>query len=603
MNKIYMTALATLFVAQSATAQRVTGNGLTAPMKKEALMRAYPSQDAAASNGQREVVWSSDFSSASDWEIGTIPGFNADQWVIGTNGPSGTFSIPVIASTTASNGFALFDSDLLCGGNQNTYIQMANPVDLSDHANVMLEFQEAYRRYYDSCFVETSVNGSTWTRTAINLISTNTSVANPTTVSLNLSSQIGGQEFAWVRFRFQGTCDYSWMIDDVKILTLPDNEIELLSGYVAHNNSGVQYGRVPQQQLGPELFVGGDVLNFGSNTQTNVVVNVSLLDPSSASVATLSSSPFDVAPTDTVSSYDPLDLPTTVQGIYTAAVTVTSDQIAEDENPNNNAKDRTFAITNGLYSLDGAGVYPTAALEQVGTNSFTNNSADVRFLNYYEISSPTTANAVEIRLGSASAAGSFLNVTLHDTASVFNNDLDAYLMDSEFYTITAADITAGVAVVPFTTPVDLEVDAYFVSANLYSDGDNHLYVVDDVTVPQPNAAAMLWIPVDANNQNLYGGNGTAWGVRLHTNFNVSVAENGQLPGISMFPNPTDGLLRINNVASEQVTVDVFNVLGSAVQTAVFNTNTVLDLSSHAAGVYNVRVSNGKLSTVKRIVLQ
>ena len=49
---------------------------------------------------------------------GTLP--NVTQTA---DGPSGA-----AVATTAGNGFALYDSDLMCSGNQNAYIQIATPV-------------------------------------------------------------------------------------------------------------------------------------------------------------------------------------------------------------------------------------------------------------------------------------------------------------------------------------------------------------------------------------------------------------------------------------------------------------------------------------------
>ena len=56
-------------------------------------------------------IWSDDFSSPSKWVISKDPS-TTDNWIIGTTPPLHT--LDRIKSTTASNGFALFDSDKLC---------------------------------------------------------------------------------------------------------------------------------------------------------------------------------------------------------------------------------------------------------------------------------------------------------------------------------------------------------------------------------------------------------------------------------------------------------------------------------------------------------
>ncbi|HOH84692.1 MAG TPA: hypothetical protein PLI16_08790, partial [Bacteroidales bacterium] len=111
----------------------------------------------------KAVIWQNDFSVPANWTIAHNTGTTGD-WVIGTGGPSGSYAIDPIASTTAANGFALFDSDLLCSGNQIANITTATSFSCAGHPNVKLSFQEMYRRYYDSTFVYVSNNGTTWTK-------------------------------------------------------------------------------------------------------------------------------------------------------------------------------------------------------------------------------------------------------------------------------------------------------------------------------------------------------------------------------------------------------------------------------------------------------
>ena len=81
----------------------------------------------------RAVIWSDDFSIPSKWTIASTAG--AGVWAIGTAGPQGTFDIPIINSTTKANGFALFDSDLDCSGNQVANITTALPINCTANRN------------------------------------------------------------------------------------------------------------------------------------------------------------------------------------------------------------------------------------------------------------------------------------------------------------------------------------------------------------------------------------------------------------------------------------------------------------------------------------
>ena len=59
--------------------------------------------------------WSHDFSNSSDWTMVDLINGGLQNWAITPNGPTGSYSsnMGVINSTTAANGFALFDSDAL----------------------------------------------------------------------------------------------------------------------------------------------------------------------------------------------------------------------------------------------------------------------------------------------------------------------------------------------------------------------------------------------------------------------------------------------------------------------------------------------------------
>ena len=224
-----------LLFAVLATVQVSTAQDRVAPQQKnkaaaQQFQRNYHQVQPAA------ILWNSDFSNPADWVISNQAG-NSDNWVIGTTGPTGTFAIPAILSTTAANGFALFDSDLLCSGNQIADLTMANSVDCSAEPIVMLTFEQFYRRYDDSCIVFVSTDNTNWTAFPVNSTLANNDFVgnpatgtNPTETTVDISSVAGNQATVWVRFEFYSPstfvgpagapgCAYAWMIDDVSIET------------------------------------------------------------------------------------------------------------------------------------------------------------------------------------------------------------------------------------------------------------------------------------------------------------------------------------------------------------------------------------------------
>jgi hypothetical protein len=93
-------------------------------------------------------------------------------------------------------------------------------------------------------------------------------------------------------------------------------------------------------------------------------------------------------------------------------------------------------------------------------------------------------------------------------------------------------------------------------------------------------------------------------VRLITEpIQISVGENNALEGVSMFPNPTNGLVNIRTSENEVFNVDVMNVTGELVRTARINGTSTMDLSELAKGVYTVRIFNERGTLTERVTLQ
>ncbi|MEY4594693.1 MAG: hypothetical protein RIQ47_1103, partial [Bacteroidota bacterium] len=155
------------------------------------------------------VYWSDDFSNTANWSATPVVG--TDNWVIGTAGPSGAFAITPINSVTAANGFALFDSDLLCSGDQTANLETVNNIDLSAATSARIVFSQYYRNYYDSTFLFISNDGgTTWNKisvnpnTAINNYNSNNASTgtNPDVVNIDITSLVAGSATVKLRFQF-----------------------------------------------------------------------------------------------------------------------------------------------------------------------------------------------------------------------------------------------------------------------------------------------------------------------------------------------------------------------------------------------------------------
>ncbi len=166
--------------------------------------------------------FTNDFSDLAEWTTYDALNGGLQDWVIGTAGPTGFFSMPMgaIASTTTANGFAMFDSDALGSSVTNTQdatITYNGTVDCSAYSYVNINFESSHRKFQDSVFVEISNDAwVTFDRYEVHADqAVNDQSANPELLSVNISSTAGNQASVSFRFHYEGQWDYAWMVDDV----------------------------------------------------------------------------------------------------------------------------------------------------------------------------------------------------------------------------------------------------------------------------------------------------------------------------------------------------------------------------------------------------
>lgn len=523
----------------------------------------------------------------------------------------------------ASNGYLWANSDrgLTAAPTSNHLTRLTTtPIDCSGRSTVLLTMQSTIGVFdLDAnlyCKIRVSTDGSNWTDFTPFPCLTTGDVnppcerfsSNPQSVAVDISSVAADRSSVYLQFQWQGGWEYYWAIDDLRLSAFPDHELVMNYGYSSQFADGFEYGRIPKSQSPATLNVGAEVVNFGTSDQTNVTVHVSLLDPSATEIGSATTTFPLLQHGDTVLTNETINMPADPDlGTYTAHFTMTSDQIAQDEDPANNSAYRYFAVTIDQYSLDGIGILPDSILSLTsgGTASFLNNTQDMRVLNYYEVPNQSTFVGMEVVLGANTQVGSYFIAAIYDTAAVQVGQHPTPLVESDPRVITQEDMDNGRrAATAFIEPIILGPGAYYVSANLFQEAGQNISIADDVTIPQPAGASLIYLPIDAQNRYLYG-NGNAWAVRLTELVRgAAVGELPALDGVSIYPNPTTGLLQIHAQALGNMSVEVFNALGAKVRSTNFTgTSSSLDLTGQAAGIYTLRVSNGKGASVQRIALQ
>ena len=170
-----------------------------------------------------QIILSEDFETATISE-GFVNGWTVNsadatvgEWVVNnptTETPAygGNTGIVDPALGNCTNNYAVVDSDGYgSGGSQDT--SLVSPIfDLSSYSNIVLSLNQWYRLYQSSvAYIDSSINnGASWE----NIITYDTDVSGNTTIDI---SSLGGNSEVQIRFRYVGTWEYWWAIDDITI--------------------------------------------------------------------------------------------------------------------------------------------------------------------------------------------------------------------------------------------------------------------------------------------------------------------------------------------------------------------------------------------------
>ncbi|MEI7801064.1 MAG: T9SS type A sorting domain-containing protein [Bacteroidota bacterium] len=592
----------------SVNAQSTVNNLKTLPAFKSKSNEVFSNHKTSSAPHSRAQIWSDDFSVPSNWVISSeVP--NNQNWVIGTGVPSGGFAIAGIQSTTAANGFALFDSDGMTTNfvNQIGDITTANPIDCSTHPGVLLRFEQFYRRFYDSSFVFVSTDNVNWTKYSVNqgvpVNSYNSSTdgdPNPETVTLNISPVAGNQATVWIRFQFysplslqsgaSGWC-YAWMVDDVSLEDAPAND---MSTDQVWTGDGYSIYPVGQER---DVYFAAITTNQGYTTQSNVILT-STVTPGGFNDYS-SSVDFTPASSDTI-EVNTTFLPSGL-GAYTVGYTISCDSV--DANPNDNTDSKSFSVHPYQFARDN-GNYDGTRLWN-GSDAYTMG-------NYYYIYNATTVASIDV----AFAEGSTPNTPYQ--AKIFSWDGTAWaeIGSSPIQTLGVSDINTTNGPAHFITinldgPISI-TDSTEVLATIDSYGlPDTLFLAAGSDLLQPGIKTVYYDPVASTPGWYRISSPNAAMVRLNVNGFVGINETVVNDfKISVFPNPASDQVAVNYTAekAENISMSLFNNLGQLVySTDLGNQNAgnhkqIIATENLADGIYTLTLKSGASISVNKIVI-
>ena len=570
---------------------------------------------------ENTVIWTNDFSVPSQWSITNAAG-NNDNWVIRTTGANGPLAaqIPTIASPTASNGFALFDSDSLCSGNQNASITLVNPINLSNYNNVVLRFYQQYRRFFDSTFVSISTNGTTWTKIPFsNYTIANTAFAgtNPQQISLNISNIAGGQDSVYIRFTFfsvpaMGTdagCAYAWMIDDISIVEAVPNDIVVTQTTVKSRTTFDLYGTYSTNNVaGDSIYVRARFSNNGSSVQPNTRLVVNAVNAAGNVVLSQTAVYGNLAPAGSDSIEIPgIPISSLPVGNYSIRAQVISD--STDATPENN---RDTAYISVVVDSISQAIRNPRAFTSLGTNSFPQFPGaedDFRCANVLELLSTDTISGVYVKLTQASAGGLIIG-HIRPAATI-----DVPILETDLHILTVADTNAKVLWLPFLNSLSeriLPAGDYYISVSLFSNTNaNHIRVMDDLSNQKFKATGSSLI-YTADDQTWYN-NGIAFAIDATfgaSTVSVKDLANQNFTVNQLYPNPSNqsSTLTFELKSAGKAEIVITDMRGRQIQAidlgklAIGKHEHQIDVSALNSGLYFVEFRhNGSVGTQKLIV--
>jgi hypothetical protein len=545
-------------------------------------------------------IWSDDFSDPSTWTMGNLDG-TTGSWVIGSTAPSGDFPIDPIASTTASNGFALYDSDLLCD-EDNAYIQNATPIDLSGHPYVMLQFQEYYRNFQGETFVDVSNNGTDWTSTQINsALATNVATTNPLLISMPITATAGGQATVYIRFRYVGNCDYSWMVDDAVILPQPDNDLTVVgTATTAWDNittvtyDSLPYTIYPISELRP-LGLNMTLTNNGAAVASDVTTTITSTDGYSDT-----HNSGTLAQGDTITYYAPAYTPSPTVGSYTINYSAGSD--STDATPTDNTGTQTVQVSNFIYARDGG-------IVEGGYND-TDEGTAFKIGNIFHTIADETLYGIDVAFTSTSAVGVELNAQLLDP-----NESDfPPLYQTAYHTLTTGDLstsgTTRFVSFIFDNPVQLTAGTDYLPVVQHFGGANVIVAAGGLSPDQTSFLQRSSIPAPDN-----------WFyvtlapiVRMNFDSHIGITENDINNGVGLgqnYPNPANnGSTRIDVSLQQSAHVNMVlrDISGKLVQTLEDRTmapglhHVDVNTANLGAGVYFYTLTTNNMTSTKRMTV-
>ncbi len=604
MKKLLLTTSLILSTLLS-LAQIVNGDDMR--IEERNFLSVQPTSiNSASSAAPAPPFWSNTFSNPSDWTMVDLIYGGLQNWVISTTGPVGSFSagLGAISSTSASDGFAMYDSDALNSSYspQEAYIQYNGTVDCSSYPYVNIEFESYHRKFRDSIFVEVSIDGINWDRYEVHAgQATNTTTANPEFVSVNVSATAGNQPAVYFRFKYEGEWDYAWMIDDVSFAETPNNYVtiddEVFGGWwIGYNGSGgigCDYTFNPLSQLAANPYKIEAVIRNAGVAPQNMTLHAEAFDQITNSVySSTSNSQYLTASQQDTFAVNNTFSPTAL-GLYELRMWGVGDSA------NTDTSTKQTIVTQYSYGKD-LNTYQ-------GSYILGNATRENHVTSFFDIYANENLYSVDLYVAPWSIPGSQIYGVIYEGDPGGGNPI--YLDQTDDHTITNADLDTWITL-SFANPISLfaGVGYELAAAGYQHPSDSAGVGYSGLALGTENSL------FDANGGSPNSAGTPTWyyitqSPMIRMNFDPASSgstssKNLTKSDINLYPNPTNNVISISNLDNFDF-LQIKDLLGKVVHKKNISkvNNTTIDVQGLSTGTYLLNLEGLESSISRKIVIE
>ncbi len=548
---------------------------------------------------------------------------------------SGTTLSPPIVSPSDTNGFLrlVFPPPPIVSSAVDSYVS-SGPITISPKNSVVISWYQSMAYCCSSSselVLELSTDSINWTTLdATNSRGSNTLSPNGERMSLNVSNVFGNQSTVYIRFRWTGSTQYYWMIDDLLIEEGFTNALSIEDFRIDFHDSTTSiqpmYTRAPVRSL-TDLKLNVKFQNDGSNTIFNTYLDVELYEDflcdSMTAGAGLVFSRSDTLTTslafNRVGEFADIDIPYFLleKNHYRLRFEVYTDSI--NQSASSLIRDYRFYYGDTIFAKDRGLINQSWSPKDFNLGGNQGDFVGEIFM-VDSIFPPLTTSSISVYIPNNPAV---IGVSLipriyefDENAAPLDSAIGPVIATSNNSTLITSSMLGGWVnlLLPFTS---LTNNSYLVGVAQTSSTSNSQYLIigRDTSVEKfaNNSSGIVFLNSPAGANWGFVNRNTAVRLNIFPSLlapsqvfciSVNIKDIDDVKEFSLYPNPTNGLLNLDLGENRFQQLEIRNTLGALVyQNNIIGQRMELDLSHLEKGLYFVSLLGDNSREMKKVILQ